>query len=78
MEIGVTEMRLLMTGMPYSFSISSPTATSRSARRVILSYIFEAHREMFSAPQSVRVIPMVIVRMSRCSWAIIFIVSSMS
>ena len=35
--IGVTEMRLLMIGMPYSRSISSPTATSRAAERQILS-----------------------------------------
>ena len=36
-EIGVTEIRRLMIGMPRSPSISSPTATRRSARRVILS-----------------------------------------
>ena len=35
--IGVTEMRLLMTGMPYSFSIRFPTSTRCSARWVILS-----------------------------------------
>ena len=35
--IGVTEIRLLMIGMPNSRSISSPVRTRRSARRVIFS-----------------------------------------
>ena len=34
---GVMEMRLLMIGMPNSFSIVSPVTTNFSARRVILS-----------------------------------------
>ena len=34
---GVTEMRLFTIGMPNSRSIASPTATSRSARRVTRS-----------------------------------------
>ena len=36
-ETGVTETRLLTIGIPYIFSISSPTETRRSALRVILS-----------------------------------------
>ena len=35
--MGVTEMRLLTMGMPNSFSMASPVATSFSAYRVILS-----------------------------------------
>ena len=37
MAIGVTEIRLLMIGIPSSRSICSPVATSFSARRVTLS-----------------------------------------
>ena len=37
LESGVTEMRLLMIGMPYIFSSSSPVLTRCSAFFVILS-----------------------------------------
>ena len=37
MAMGVTAMRLLMIGIPYIFSSSSPTGTRRSAAFVILS-----------------------------------------
>ena len=78
MAIGVTEIRLLMIGIPSSRSICSPVATSFSARRVTLSYTLSASTLMSSAARSRSEMPIVMVRMSRCSSSIILMVSRIS
>ena len=74
----MTDRRLLMIGIPYSFSIASPVPTRRSARWQIFSYTFWQLRSMSLSAQSKREIPMVMVRMSRFSSWIIRMVSSIS
>ncbi len=78
MDIGVTDILLLIIGIPYSLSICSPVVTSFSAILVILSYILS--RDFFPelSAQSSRDIPAVIVRISRFSSSIILIVSIIS
>gem|GEM_PF-2329891 len=67
MAMGVTEMRLLIMGIPYFCSILSPVRTSSLARVVTLSYTFWQERAISLSTQSSSEIPMVMVRMSRCS-----------
>src|SRR5690606_16146042 len=71
-------MRLWMIGMPYSRSISSPTATSRPAARQILSYALAAAFSSAGSAQLRRLTPSVIVRMSRFSICTMRMVSTIS
>ena len=78
MAMGVTEMRLWMMGMPYCRSISSQVGTSLPAYFVIFRYMFSHARSMSGSIQSRREMPMVTVRMSRCSSWIMVMVSRIS
>ena len=78
MAMGVTEIRLLMMGMPYSVSICCPTDTRFFARVVIFSYTFSQARSMSGSMQSSREMPMVMVRISRHSSWIMRMVSRIS
>gem|GEM_PF-5639334 len=76
--IGVTEMRLLMMGIPYSASMSSPVRTRNSAECVIFSYTFRQNCSMFGCAQSRSEMPIVMVRTSRRFSVIIRLVSRIS
>ena len=78
MAMGVTLMRLLTMGIPYFFSMDSPTSTNLAALAVILSYIFWQETSISLSAQSKRDIPMVMVRISRFSSWIMVIVSMIS
>src|SRR5262245_28611803 len=67
-----------MIGMPYSRSISSPTATSRAAELQILSSDFFAADSGLADAHLRRLIPIVIVRMSRFSICTMRMVSRIS
>ncbi|MNZ79676.1 hypothetical protein D3C78_982860 [compost metagenome] len=76
--IGVTEIRLLTIGTPNCLSRSSPVLTSFSADLVILSYTFWLKVLISVCAQSMRLIPIVIVRTSRFISRIILFVSCTS
>ncbi len=65
--IGVTDIRLLMIGTPYFFSMSSPVFTRSFARLTILSYILSHDLPISLSAQSRSDMPIVIVLMSRFS-----------
>src|SRR5690242_7868558 len=67
-----------MIGMPYSRSISWPTATSRAADRQILSYDLRAAVSRLESAQPRNEMPIVIVRMSRFSICTMRMVSRIS
>ena len=71
---GVTLIRLFTIGIPSSVSISSPVFTRSRAVRQIFSYTRSAHRFASRSEQSSRLIPSVIVRISKFSCWIMCIV----
>jgi hypothetical protein len=65
--IGLTEIRLLTTGMPYLFPTRSQVLTRPPARSFILDRTLSWNRLRSWLAQSSRLIPSVTVRRSRCS-----------
>ena len=74
----MTETRLFTMGMPYSPASLSATCTMFSAFLQTVSYTFFAVFSAVPPIQGNKEIPIVIVRMSRCSRSIMSMVSKTS